>query len=130
MIEDSGTRMTNNELEDDPETLAKSSAKASMEAMSAGRHLHDCTVRRVWFRTKFVWRTRTTTLNSASGSRRRVDLSPCRHRDGSWEGQARHEDQSTYPASVQQAQPIALLAATSMVATTMAPEVKNSWGTS
>ena len=97
--------MSNNELEDDTETFAKSSAKASMEAMSAGRHLHDCTVRHVGLRTRFVWRTRTTTLNSASGSRRRVDLSPCRRRDGSWGGQARHDDQFTYPAPVQYAQP-------------------------
>ena len=42
---------------------------------------------------------RTTTLNSTSGNWRQVDLSPCRHRDCSWGGQARHEDQATHPVS-------------------------------
>ena len=43
-----------NVAEDFSMKLEPGVAKASMEAMSAGGHLHDWTVRRIWLRTKFV----------------------------------------------------------------------------
>ena len=75
-IEDSGIRITRNELVNNCGTIAKSETKAFMQAMSAGGAL--VSVRRVWFQTMFVWSARAPTMSSTSGGRRRADPSPCR----------------------------------------------------
>ena len=102
-----------------------------MEAMSAGRHLHDCTVR---FRTRFVWRTRTTTLNSASESPRRAG-GPFTVQTPRWfVGRSSEARRSVHVPSVSSARAAHCTSGSHVYGRnddgTDYQEVKNSWGTS
>merc|ERR1712136_237370 len=58
-----------------------------------GGRLELASIRPTWFRTRFVSSARTMMMNSTSGSRRLVVLSPCRKTQRCTRGgQARHED--------------------------------------